>query len=175
MMKKLLSTTLIAVAGLSTQLAYAADAKPGEVIRYANTGPNAIPFPIAKAVEVPPGKSVVYLSGQLASKLEGTKAPASAQGAYGDTEQQTFSTLTKIQATLKEMGLDMKDVVKMTVFMKGDPEKGGKLDFAGMMKSYTKFFGTKEQPNVPARSAVQVAALAAPQFLVEIEVIAVRP
>ena len=36
-------------------------------------------------------------------------------------------------------------------------------------------FATAEQPNKPARSAVQVAALVAPGALVEIEVIAVRP
>jgi enamine deaminase RidA (YjgF/YER057c/UK114 family) len=40
------------------------------------------------------------------------------------------------------------------------------------MAGYTKFFGTKEQPNKPARSAVQVAALVAPGPLLEIEVIA---
>jgi enamine deaminase RidA (YjgF/YER057c/UK114 family) len=62
----------------------------------------------------------------------------------------------------------------MHVFLVGDPAKGGKLDFAGMMAAYTKFFGTKEQPNKPARSAMQVAALAAPWALVEIEVIAVK-
>jgi enamine deaminase RidA (YjgF/YER057c/UK114 family) len=56
----------------------------------------------------------------------------------------------------------------------GDPGMGGKLDFAGMMASYTQFFGTKEQPNKPARSAFQVAALAAPWALLEIEVIAVK-
>jgi len=43
-----------------------------------------------------------------------------------------------------------------------------------MMAAYTRFFGTKDQPNKPARSAMQVAALAAPWALVEIEVIAVR-
>ena len=47
--------------------------------------------------------------------------------------------------------------------------------FDGMMASYKKFFGTDEQPNKPARSAVQVAALVAPGALVEIEVIAVKP
>jgi enamine deaminase RidA (YjgF/YER057c/UK114 family) len=62
----------------------------------------------------------------------------------------------------------------MTVFMSGDPALGNKLDFAGMMASYTQFFGTKEQPNKPARSAMQVAALAAPWALIEIEVIAVK-
>jgi len=85
-----------------------------------------------------------------------------------------MSALNKIQALLKEQGLTMGDVVMMHVFMAGDPSNGGKLDFAGMMKSYNKFFGTPDQPNKPARSAMQVAALAAPWALVEIEVIAVR-
>jgi len=48
-------------------------------------------------------------------------------------------------------------------------------DFAGMMEGYTQFFGTVDQPNLPSRSAMQVAALANPGFLVEIEVAAVRP
>ncbi|MEO0973643.1 MAG: Rid family hydrolase, partial [Pseudomonadota bacterium] len=39
----------------------------------------------------------------------------------------------------------------------------------------TQFFGTEAQPNLPARSAVQVAGLAAPGMLVEIEVIIARP
>jgi enamine deaminase RidA (YjgF/YER057c/UK114 family) len=42
------------------------------------------------------------------------------------------------------------------------------------MAAYLRFFGTKDQPNKPARSAMQVAALAAPWALVEIEVIAVK-
>jgi enamine deaminase RidA (YjgF/YER057c/UK114 family) len=49
------------------------------------------------------------------------------------------------------------------------------MDFAGFMAGYTKFFGTPDQPNKPARSAVQVAALVAPGALVEIEVIAAKP
>jgi enamine deaminase RidA (YjgF/YER057c/UK114 family) len=43
-----------------------------------------------------------------------------------------------------------------------------------MMAAYSRFFGTKEQPNKPARSTMQVAALVAPWALVEIEVIAVK-
>jgi enamine deaminase RidA (YjgF/YER057c/UK114 family) len=49
------------------------------------------------------------------------------------------------------------------------------MDFAGMMEGYSQFFGTKEQPHLPSRSAMQVVALANPGFLVEIEVAAVRP
>ncbi|MGA9800868.1 MAG: RidA family protein [Terriglobales bacterium] len=116
----------------------------------------------------------LYLSGQLASPVTPADAAKGTAAIYGDTEAQTMSTLTKIEAALKSEGLTMGDVVMMHVFMVGDPAKGGKLDFPGMMASYTRFFGTKEQPNKPARSAMQVAALAAPWALVEIEVIAVK-
>jgi enamine deaminase RidA (YjgF/YER057c/UK114 family) len=116
----------------------------------------------------------LYLSGQLASPVTPADPAKGTEAVYGDTKTQAFSALTKIQTLLKEQGLDMKDVVKMTVFMAGDPEKGGKLDFSGLQASYTQFFGTKDQPNKPARSAMQVAALAAPWALVEIEVIAVK-
>ena len=114
-----------------------------------------------------------YLSGQLASPVTPADTEKGAPADYGDTKAQAASVFAKIQAALKEQGLDMKDVVKMTVFLGPDP-KTGKLDFAGMQSEYVKYFGTKDQPNKPARSAVQVAALAAPWALLEVEVIAVR-
>jgi enamine deaminase RidA (YjgF/YER057c/UK114 family) len=89
-------------------------------------------------------------------------------------EAQTVSVLTSIQGTLAKLGLGMGDVVKMTVFMTADPAYDNKLNFPGMMAGYTKFFGTKEQPNKPARSAVQVAALVVPGALLEVEVIAAK-
>jgi enamine deaminase RidA (YjgF/YER057c/UK114 family) len=116
----------------------------------------------------------LYMSGQLASPATPADAAKGTAAGYGDTETQTMSTLTKIQASLKIEGLTMGDVVMMHVYLVGDPAKDGKLDFPGLMAAYTRFFGTKEQPNKPARSAMQVAALAAPWALVEIEVIAVK-
>lgn len=114
-----------------------------------------------------------YLSGQLANPVTPADTAKGTPADYGDTKAQTLSIMNKIQAALREQGLDMKDVVKMTVFLAADP-KTGKLDFPGLQASYTQFFGTKDQPNKPARSAVQVAALVSPTALVEIEVIAVR-
>jgi enamine deaminase RidA (YjgF/YER057c/UK114 family) len=127
--------------------------------------------PIASGVWV---GNTLYLSGQLASPVTPADSAKGTAAVYGDTEAQTMSALTKIQQLLKEQGLTMGDVVMMHVYMAGDPAKENKLDFAGMMASYNKFFGTPEQPNKPARSAMQVAALAVPWALVEIEVIAVR-
>ncbi len=114
-----------------------------------------------------------YLSGQLASPVTPADPTKNTAADYGDTKAQSASVFTKIQSLLKEQGLDMKDVVKMTVFLGPDP-KTGKLDFAGMQSEYLKYFGTTAQPNKVARSAFQVAALAAPWALVEIEVIAVK-
>jgi len=93
---------------------------------------------------------------------------------FGDTKTQTISTLTKIKAILAAHGFAMSDVIKMTVFVVGDPAMGGKMDFAGMNEGFKMFFGTTENPNTVARSALQVAALAAPWGLVEIEVTAAK-
>ncbi len=128
-------------------------------------------FPISAAVTVPSGLDTVFVSGALPPVIN-KDAPKGSVAAYGDMETQATGALTSIKATLERLGLGMGDVVKMTVFMVADPTKDNKLDFAGLMAGYTKFFGTADQPNKPARSAVQVAALVAPGALVEIEVIA---
>ncbi len=73
----------------------------------------------------------LYLSGQLASPVTPADEAKGTAAVYGDTKTQALSALNKIQALLKEQGLDMKDVVKMTVFLAGDPAKDNKLDFAG--------------------------------------------
>jgi enamine deaminase RidA (YjgF/YER057c/UK114 family) len=132
------------------------------------------PFPISAAVTVPAGFDTIYVSGALPS-VSNKDAPKGSVEAYGDMETQAVSALTAIKGSLARLGLGMGDVVKMTVFMVADPTKENKLDFAGLMAGYTKFFGTAEQPNKPARSAVQVAALVAPGALLEIEVIAAKP
>ena len=131
-------------------------------------------FPISAAVEVPAGKATVYVSGNVPPVVD-AKAPKDSAAAYGDTKTQTIGVLAAIEKQLKGMGLGMGDVVKMQVFLVGDEAHGGRMDFAGFMAGYRQFFGTKEQPNLPARSAFQIAALGNPGYRVEIEVIAVRP
>ena len=126
--------------------------------------------PIATAVWA---GDTLYVSGQLATPITPADPAKRTPAVFGDTKQQTFDILTKIQKILQEQGLDMKDVVKATVFLAADP-KLGKIDFPGLQASFTQFFGTKEQPNKPARSAFQVANLVAPGYLLEIEVIAVK-
>jgi enamine deaminase RidA (YjgF/YER057c/UK114 family) len=157
-MKKVLAMGLVLAAAAAVQ---------GQVqVKHLQTEKSAI----ASAVWA---GDTLYVSGQLADPVSPADTAKGTPAVYGDTKAQAMSALTKIQKVLQGEGLDMKDVVKMTVFLAADPSTG-KMDFAGLQASYTQFFGTKEQPNKPARSAVQVAALAAPGALLEIEVIAVK-
>src|SRR5271166_4939039 len=130
-------------------------------------------FPISAAVVVPAGYDTIYVSGHI-PKVANPNAPKGSTEMYGDTKTQTVSVLKQIEDVLAAQQLSMADVVMLHVFLVGDPANGGKMDFAGMMAGYTQFFATKDQPNKPARSAVQVAGLAVPGAWVEIEVIAAR-
>jgi enamine deaminase RidA (YjgF/YER057c/UK114 family) len=121
-------------------------------------------FPISQGVWA---GDTLYLSGMIDSSVM--------HGDPGDTKTQTLHVIQQIQKALEAQKLSLGDVVMMHVYLAGDPAKGSKMDFAGFMEGYAQFFGTKDQPNKPARSAMQVAALAAPAALVEIEVIAVKP
>jgi enamine deaminase RidA (YjgF/YER057c/UK114 family) len=136
--------------------------------------PDGNPFPISAAVSVRGGVDTVYVSGALPAAVN-KDAPKGTPPVYGDMETQTVSVLTSIKSTLARVGLGMGDIVKMTVFMVADPANDNKLNFPGLMAGYSQFFGTKDQPNKPARSAVQVAALVVPGALLEIEVIAAKP
>jgi enamine deaminase RidA (YjgF/YER057c/UK114 family) len=125
--------------------------------------PNNSPFPISQGVWV---GNTLYLSGMPDPDF--SKPPTK------DTKTQTVGAIQAIQKALAAQKLTLGDIVMMHVYLAADPATG-KMDFSGFMGGYTQFFGTKDQPNKPARSAMQVAALAASGMLVEIEVIAVKP
>ena len=129
--------------------------------------------PIAASVTVPAGADTIYVSG-LTPAVADPKAPPGTPAAYGDTKAQTISVIGKLADALKAQGFGLGDIVMMRVYLVGDPAKGGKMDFGGMMAGYTQFFGTADQPNKPARVTVQVVSLAGPGMMVEIEVQAAK-
>lgn len=133
------------------------------------SNPNAL---ILEAADVKAGTDMIFLSGQLAAPLDPAK-PGSTIADYGDTKTQTISVLTKIKTILEARGYTMADVIKLTLFVAADP-KLGKMDFAGANEGFKLFFKTPENPGTVARSTFQVAALAAPQFLIEIEATAAK-
>ncbi len=163
-MKKFILSCALILIGFS---AYA------DVTRHAL--PNNSTFPISRAVEVSADTTLIYHSGTVPGPAN-ADAERGSREYYGDTEAQAMSVFGRMEDSFKELGVEFGDIIKMTVFLVGDPEMGGRMDFGGFMKAYTKYFGTEEQPNKPARSAVQIAGLAGgPNMLIEIEVVIARP
>lgn len=153
---------------LAAPLAVAGQAQAGEIVRHTNPPPAII----LNGVTIPPDAETVILSGAIASPIEPGKTDSFE--AFGDTKTQAVSTFNGIKASLAKLGYAMSDVVKLTAFVAGDPKLGGKMDFAGFNAAYKEFFGTAENPNLAARSTVQVSGLAGPYFLIEIEAIAAK-
>ena len=110
--------------------------------------------PYSQAIEA---NGTVYLSGQLGID------PSTGSFAEGGAVTQARQSLTNISNILKEAGMSMKNVVKVTVLL------ADINDFAAVNEIYKDFF---EAP-FPARSAFAVAAL--PKGgKIEIEAIAVK-
>jgi enamine deaminase RidA (YjgF/YER057c/UK114 family) len=130
-------------------------------------------FPIASSVRVPAGAELLFLSGTLADVVK-PDAPVGSIERLGDTETQAASVLSKLEKELAASGYTFADVVKMNVFLVGDPARGGRMDFEGLMKAYSRYVGAPTQGKLPARTTVQVAGLPLPGALVEIEVVAAR-
>lgn len=141
-----------------------------DITRIVGTRPDT---PFSEAVTVPPGYATYYISGTSASVVN-PSAPAGSPQRLGDTQTQTASTLANLKKTLDKLGLTFGDVVQAHVFLVADPANQGHMDFAGLNRAWLKEFGTASQPNRPARSAFQVAALPSPGALVEIELIAAK-
>jgi 2-iminobutanoate/2-iminopropanoate deaminase len=163
------SRTMLMIAVAS---ACAATSAPAQITRY----PGDSPSPILQGVEVQPGARMLYLSGMLADPVDRSKLGQQnlSMADYGDTKTQTISTLNKIKKVLESRGYAMSDAIKATVYVAGDPALGGKMDFAGMNAGFRQFFSSPDNPNTVARSTIQVAALAGPSFLVEIEITAAK-
>jgi enamine deaminase RidA (YjgF/YER057c/UK114 family) len=132
----------------------------------AHAAPTFIPSamatsPIGAGAIVPAGSTLFFVSG----------IPGDPKA--GGTEAQTTGVLTKLGDVLKASGFGFADVVNAKVYLVADPATG-KMDFAGMNAAFKTFFGTASEPNKPSRVTVQVAGLAAPGSLVEIELTAAK-
>lgn len=99
--------------------------------------------------------NVIYTSGQLGMNPETGRLEEG-------IEAQTHAALKNLKAILDDVGAEMEQIVKTTVFVKNLD------DFAVVNQIYGSYFSV-----CPARSCVQVAKLPM-DGLVEIECIAVR-
>ena len=106
------------------------------------------------------GARTIYLSGQVSTDEEGRVV------GEGDIGAQTTQVMTNIGLALKSAGATYADIVKITTYVVGyKPELRPIIG-----KARSVFF---EGIEPPASTLVGVSALAAPEWLIEIEAVAV--
>ena len=136
------------------------------------TGPaqSSISFNVA----VPANRAYLWTSGTVPPVLDAT-ALIGSRAKYGDTKTQGEGILRTIEAQLKARGLTLKDVVYLRVYIAPDKAKNGQYDFPGWFAAYAEFFGNATNATKVARSTVGVGQLVDPDWLIEIEAVAVFP
>ena len=111
-------------------------------------------YPFSQVVEA---NGFVFLAGQVGG------APGGHGAVPGGIEPETRAMLDNVGGLLRAVGLDYRDVVKATVYLRDFGE------FAAFNAVYREYFPTEP----PTRATVGVTALAE-DYRVEIEVMAVR-
>ncbi len=110
-------------------------------------------------VEVTGPAKMVYISGQIALDKDGNVVGA------GDMKAQAEQVFRNLEAALTAAGAKCSDVVKMNTYIT-DMDKA-----PAVREVRARYFGE----TAPASTLVQVVHLARPEFMLEIEVIAVVP
>jgi 2-aminomuconate deaminase len=110
----------------------------------------------------------LFVSGTSARRADDSVAGAE-RDASGrlvlDIRVQTRAVLENISDVLASAGATLTDVVEVSTYLVN------MADFGAYNEVYSEFFGYQG----PARTTVAVAALPAPQLLIEIKVVAYRP
>jgi enamine deaminase RidA (YjgF/YER057c/UK114 family) len=111
----------------------------------------------AQAVKVEGGRTMLFIAGQVAYDAKGGAAHA------GDFQAQARACLEALRAQVEAGGGTMRDIVKINTYL---TDIRHRAEYGSIREE---FFGKK----LPASTLVAVAALAQPEFLIEIEAVAV--
>jgi enamine deaminase RidA (YjgF/YER057c/UK114 family) len=110
-----------------------------------------------QGIKVTQAQTILILSGQVAYTADGKPA------CVGDFKGQARGVYAAIKALVESQGGTMANVVKTTTYL---TDMSHRADLAPVREE---FFGKKS----PASTMVQISALAYPEWMIEIEAIAV--
>lgn len=121
--------------------------------------PKELPAPptYSHGIEVPGSLRTVYVAGQVGVDVSG-KAPAGIAA-------QTELAWNAVRAVLLSAGMDLKNVVKTTVYLTNA------ADYPEFVKVRTAMLGDTK----PASTLVYVSGLVRPEWIVEVDATAVGP
>ena len=130
-------------------------------MRAIRSNPDTVAAPVGSyshAVRIETADAVwIYVSGQIATDLDGTLVGP------GDLRAQTRQVFENLRAILTAHGATFADVVKIGTYLTTLD------DLAGMREVRSEYL----TPELPASTAVQVAALVVPDAMIEIDLVAV--
>src|SRR5688572_11891164 len=141
------------------RLAHATTRNSSEVAMAKFVNPSNVHPPVGSyshTVIVPPGTELLFISGQVGMRPDGS-IPAS-------FVEQAEVVFENIRSCLAAHGLGMEAVVKLTSFLMPG------VDVHSMREIRQKHFGEHR----PASTAVYVSHLVSPDFLLEVEAVAVK-
>jgi 2-iminobutanoate/2-iminopropanoate deaminase len=115
------------------------------------------PSTYTQGIKVSQAQTILFLSGQVAYTADGGVA------CRGDFTGQARGAYAAIKAHVESQGGTMANIVKITTYL---TDMRYRLDLAPIREEY---FGKK----APASTLVQISALAHPDWMIEIEAIAV--
>ncbi|MDQ1275557.1 MAG: hypothetical protein QG610_1131, partial [Euryarchaeota archaeon] len=114
--------------------------------------------------------NVIVVTGQVKTIYIGGQDAVDTSGnivGKGDIKKQTEQVLANLQTALKAGGAELEHIVKWNVYIvQGQPLQLG-------FEAFQQFWGRRPDP--PAITAMFVSGLANPDFLVEMDAIAVVP
>lgn len=114
--------------------------------------------------------NVIVVTGQVKTIYIGGQDAVDASGTIvgkGDIKKQTEQVLANLQTALKAGGAELEHIVKWNLYVvQGQPLQPG-------FEAFQQFWGQRSDP--PAITFMFVSALANPEFLVEMDAIAVVP
>ncbi len=117
------------------------------------------PFGIFSGAAWEPAGRVLHVSGHVAQDRDGNLV------GDGDIAAQTRQVLENIQGVLAAAGGRMSDIARVTVFV---TDMSGLADIHRVRAEYF-------DPPYPASTLVEVSALVRPEYLIEIDAVAVVP
>jgi reactive intermediate/imine deaminase len=120
--------------------------------------PRAVGYSDAVAVT---GGKTIYISGQVALSESGALV------GKGDLRAQTIQVFENLKRVLQQAGATFQDVVKVNIYI-----VDCKPEDVALVRELRKSYLSATQP--PASTLVGVTSLVSPDFLIEIEVVAVK-
>jgi enamine deaminase RidA (YjgF/YER057c/UK114 family) len=137
-------------------------------------------MPWGKATVVTGAKGYVFLSGNTAT-AEDYDPFKQRGGSIGDAAAQWRAILANIKSDLEDVGSSLNHLVKLTFYVKGPFPNGGVLSSPNFRFDVLDDFFAEHCPkhcsynNPPPSEVIGIAALAAPDLVIEIVAIAALP